>query len=52
MKENFIKYPCEDCENDILYPIPGYPTLCECSKCGHPQDIPSEIDLEHYDASL
>lgn len=33
-------YPCVECDGELLAVIPGYPTIVECAKCGHPQDLP------------
>lgn len=44
---NVIKFPCRECTNDVLLPIPGH-DLAECSECGYPNDMPSDEAQDRY----
>ena len=44
-----IKFPCKECDNDILLPLTDHPSIAECTECGHPNDTPSAVQIQHYD---
>lgn len=44
---SMIKFPCRECTNDVLLPIPDH-NLAECTKCGYPNDMPSVEEQDMY----
>ncbi len=46
-----IKYPCKECDNDVLIEISNYECFAECSVCGHPNDTPTPEQVKSYNAT-
>lgn len=46
---SFINYPCKECDCAKLDQLPvPYSHIAECVYCGHPNDMPSDEELDDY----